>query len=167
VLLSDQQSYFSQPAALFSTNRLITKTNLLSGSNEIPRLGPMVVRQPAAALTNSAPARPGFIVELCVPGEAEVSRQMLSDLVNGLKQQRLFSKVDLLSDDLRRNLADAKVSITDRDFVLALDFAEIDFQQPAHWKRPSALGPIRTQPKRSPRPPWSTSDTGTSDQNPQ
>ena len=133
VLLSDQQSYFSQPLSL-ATNRP-AKTNLLS-STEVPRLGPLLVRPTATALTNGAPAKPGFIAELCVPGDAEASRQALSELVNGLKQQRLFSKVDLLSDDLRRSLADPKVIVTDRDFVLSLDFAETDFQQPVRLKKP-------------------------------
>ncbi|HTL17491.1 MAG TPA: cell division protein FtsA, partial [Patescibacteria group bacterium] len=93
LLLADQQSYFSQPPSLLATNRLSTKTNLVAGTNEIPRLGPLVVRPPASVLTNTAPARPGFIAELCVPGDAEASRQALSELVNSLKQQRLFSKV--------------------------------------------------------------------------
>src|SRR5204863_2195148 len=113
--------------------------------------GPPSVRPPAA-LTNAAPARPGFIAELCVPGDAESSRQTLSDLVNGLKQQRLFSKVDLLSDDLRRSLADPKVMVPERSYVLALDFAETDFQQPAHWKRPTLPAPAR--PRHGVRPGW-------------
>jgi Tfp pilus assembly PilM family ATPase len=156
VLLADQQSYFSQPPALLSTNRP-AKTNLLGSAIEAPRLGPLLTRPAASALTNSALARPGFIAELCVPGDAEASRQALSELVNGLKQQRLFSKVDLLSDDLRRSLADPKVTVTDRDFVLALDFAETDFQQPARWKRPSAAG-SRPLSKRAARPSINTSD---------
>ncbi len=157
VLLADQQSYFSQPPALLSTNRPV-RTNLLGGPIDFPRLGPIAVRLPLAALTNAAPARPGFIAELCVPGNAEASRQMLSELVNELKQQRLFSKVDLLSDDLRRSLADAKVTVADRNFVLALDFAETDFQQPARWKRPATLGPLRPS-KRAARSNWTTPET--------
>jgi Tfp pilus assembly PilM family ATPase len=158
VLLADQQSYFSQTPALLSTNRP-AKTNLLGAAIDVPRLGPLVVHPPASALISGAPARPGFIAELCVPGDAEASRQSLSELVNGLKQQRLFSKVDLLSDDLRRNLADPKVIISDRDFVLALDFAETDFQQPARWRRPTPSGPSRPPGKRAARPNWTTSDT--------
>jgi hypothetical protein len=149
VLLSDQQSYFSQPPAQVSTNRP-AKTNLLGASIEAPRLGPLLTRSATAALTNSSLARPGFIAELCVPGDAEASRQALSELVNGLKQQRLFSKVDLLSDDLRRSLADPKVIVSDRDYVLALDFAETDFQLPARWKRPAPAA--RTLSKRASRP---------------
>jgi hypothetical protein len=154
VLLADQQSYLSQPPALASTNRP-AKTNLLGSAIEVPRLGPQSVRPLTPTLTNAAPARPGFIAELCVPGDAEASRQALSELVNGLKQQRLFSKVDLLSDDLRRNLADAKVTLPDRDFVLALDFAETDFQQPVRWRR---SGANRPPSKRAARPAWTTSE---------
>ena len=126
VLLADQQSYFSQPPALLSTNRP-AKTNLLGAALDAPRLAPLLTGLSPSSLTNASPARPGFIAELCVPGDAEAARQVLSELVNDLKQQRLFSKVDLLSDDLRRSLADPKVTITDRDFVLSLDFAETRF----------------------------------------
>ncbi|HLH53782.1 MAG TPA: hypothetical protein VKY92_09220 [Verrucomicrobiae bacterium] len=158
VLLADQQSYFSQAPALLSTNRP-ARTNLLSATAESPHLGPPVVRPSAASLTNSVLARPGFITELCVPGDAEASRQALSELVNGLKQQRLFSKVDLLSDDLRRSLADPKVVVTDRDYVLALDFAETDFQQPVKWRRSGPQNQGRGTLKRFPRPGWQAPDS--------
>jgi Tfp pilus assembly PilM family ATPase len=165
VLLSDQSTYFSQPPAAQSTNRP-PKTNLLTTSLEQPRLGPLAAR-PAANVTNSSLARPGFIAELCVPGDAEASRQLLSELVNSLKQERLFSKVDLLSDDLRRNLADSKVCVTDRDFVLALDFAQTDFQQPIRWRRVTAPGPTRNGTRSSVRQPYNTPDSsGPSGPNP-
>jgi len=162
VLLADQQSYFSLPPALLSTNRP-AKTNLLGAAIDVPRLGPMVVHPPTSVVSNSAPSRPGYIAELCVPGDAEASRQMLSQLVNGLKQQRLFSKVDLLSDDLRRSLADPKVTVPDRDFVLALDFAETDFQQPVRPRRPGQ----RSSSRRTVRPGWAPAESaGTPSQTP-
>jgi hypothetical protein len=73
-------------------------------------------------------------------------------LVDELKEQRLFSKVDLLSDDLRRQLADPKVVVPDRDFVLALDFAETEFQQPLPPRKPLPVGPSRTTSRRAGRP---------------
>jgi hypothetical protein len=155
VLLADQSTYFSQPMALQATNRP-AKTNLLTASIETPRLQPLAAR-PSPSLTNNFPARPGFIAELCVPGDAEASRQVLSELVYALKQERLFSKVDLLSDDLRRNLADPKVCITDRDFVLALDFSLTDFQQPIRWQRIPTPGAPRA-PRPALRPGWNNSD---------
>jgi hypothetical protein len=91
----------------------------------------------------------------------------LSELVNSLKQERLFSKVDLLSDDLRRNLADSKVCVTDRDFVLALDFAQTDFQQPIRWRRVTAPGPMRNGTRSAVRQPYNTPDSsGPSGPNP-
>jgi Tfp pilus assembly PilM family ATPase len=157
VLLADQQSYFSQPPALLSTNRP-ARTNLV-GTIEPLRPAASAPRALPTAITNLALARPGFIVELCVPGEAESSRQVLSDLVNSLKQQRLFSKVDLLSDDLRRSLADPKVTLADRDYVLALDFAETDFLQPARWKKSTVSIPPRPPARRTARPSWESSET--------
>lgn len=152
VLLADQQSYFSRPPALLSTNRP-ARTNLLGAPVETGRATPLASSTPMIATTNSAPVKPGFIAELCVPGEPESSRQMLSEVVNALKEKPLFSKVDLLSDDLRRDLADPKVVVPDRYYVLALDFAVSDFQQPVRWKR--------IPPRRVPRPQrsgWSTPD---------
>src|SRR5262249_44244161 len=153
VLLADQQSYFIMPPALLSTNRP-AKTNLLGAALDAARFG---LRPSPAILTNVAPARPGLIAELCVPGEAEASRQTLSELVNGLKQQLLFSKVDLLSDDLRRSLADPKVMVPDRNFVLALDFAQTDFQQPVHLKKPGSATPWKST-KRANRSAWPTGE---------
>lgn len=135
VLVSDQHSYFSRPPALLSTNRP-ADTNLLA-----PLVGPSPLfagaggRPTAATLTNLFPAKPGLIAEVCIPGDAEAARNVLSKLVNHLKAQPLFARVDLLSEDLRRSLADPKVILPDRHFALALDFAETDFYQPVRLKK--------------------------------
>jgi len=145
VLLADQQTYFSLPA-LSSTNKT-PSTNIFPETPE--RSGPAVSSSssPATASTNVSPAKPGLIAELCIPGDAEGSRRVLSQFVKELKQKPLFSKVDLLSDDLRRNFADPKVIVPERDFVLALDFAVTDFQPAPHPKKP----PGRLLPKRAAR----------------
>jgi hypothetical protein len=106
------------------------------------------------------PAKPGFIVELCIPEDADGARRVRRELVDELKEQRLFSKVDLLSDDLRRNLADPKVIIPDRDFVLALDFAETEFQQALPPKKPPASSPLRPPVRRVARPSWAAPESG-------
>jgi hypothetical protein len=134
VLLADQQSYFSQPPALLLTNRPV-RTNLFGATLDLARAALLPFRTPGPALTNGLPAKPGFIAELVVPGEAEAARHVIREVVNGLKEQPLFSKVDLLSDDLRRSLADPKVAVPDRQFVLALDFAGTDFRQPLPLKK--------------------------------
>ena len=152
VLLADQQTYFSRPPALLSTNRP-ARTNLLGAPLESARPAPLVPGAPFVASTNTAPVKAGYIAELCVPGDAENSRQVLGDVVNGLKQQSLFSKADLLSDDLRRDLADPKVIVPDRHYVLALDFAATDFQQPLRIRRPP---PRHGRPARTA---WPAQDT--------
>jgi hypothetical protein len=104
--------------------------------------------------TNLAPAKPGYIAELCIPEEdADGARQVRRELVDELQEQQLFSKVDLLSDDLRRNLADPKVVIPDRDFVLVLDFAGAEFQQPLLLKRPPPGSSSRVGARRAARLP--------------
>lgn len=159
VLLADQQSYFTMPPALLSTNRP-AKTNLIGAALEAAQATPFALRSSSIPLTNSAPAKPGLIAELCVPGDAETARQVLSEVVNGLKQQLLFSKVDLLSDDLRRSLADPKVIVTDRFFALSLDFAQTDFQQPVRLKpQPGSSGP-RNGRRRGTWPPAAADGTG-------
>ena len=89
-----------------------------------------------------------------MPEEPEAARVALSQIVKELKQQKLFSKVDLLSDDLRRSLADPKVTVADRDFVLSLDFAETDFQQSLRKKSP------RNSPRATARPTTTGIDDG-------
>jgi Tfp pilus assembly PilM family ATPase len=162
VVVADQQSYFSGPQMAASTNKL-ARTNAVATAVERPRFTLPEPGGSAGAATNVSPAKPGLIAELCIPTEPETARPMISQLVYELKQQRLFSKVDLLSDDLRRNLADPKVTLPDPDrhFVLALDFAETDFQQPLRLKK--LAGPLlqpRPSPKRTGRPVSTPADSG-------
>jgi hypothetical protein len=127
VVVADQQSYFSAPLPPPSTNRP-ARTNI---SVSLPE------RSPApGTVTNISQAKPGLIAELSVPEDAERARSLLSELVTGLRRGKLFSKADLLSDDLRRNIADPKVVLPERHFVLSLDFAETDYQQPVKIRAP-------------------------------
>jgi Tfp pilus assembly PilM family ATPase len=137
VLIADQQSYFSRPPLPPSTNAPV-KTNIMGAPIDFPHSPLFGWRTPVSSLTNLISARPGYIVGLCVPGDAEAARRTVGELVNGLKHQPLFTKADLLSDDLRRNLADPKVTLPDRNFVLALDFAETEFQQPVPSRKTSS-----------------------------
>jgi len=115
---------------------------------------------PAATSTNLSPAKAGFIAELCIPEDADGARRVRLELVDQLKQQRLFSKVDLVSGDLLRNLADSKVVVPDRDFVLALDFAATEFQQPLPPRKPPAGTPARAATRRGLRPPSTPLESG-------
>jgi Tfp pilus assembly PilM family ATPase len=148
VLVADQQTYFSANPPMLITN---AQTNAVATIAE--RLSHLF-GSPLLGLTNSAPAKPGLIAELCVPEEPEAARVALSHIVKELKQQKLFSKVDLLSDDLRRNLAEPKVTIPDRDFVLSLDFSELEFQQSLRKKNP------RNAPRATARQTSSATDDG-------
>jgi hypothetical protein len=125
VVVADQLSYFDAPLPPPSTNRPA-------------RINISVTPPPstAATATNLSLAKPGLIAELSVPEDAEHARSMLSELVAELRKSKLFSKADLLSDDLRRNIADPKVVLPERHFVLSLDFAETDYQQPVKIKAP-------------------------------
>ena len=142
VLIADQQSYFTAPAAAGSTNKP-AKTGLGSGAEKNPVGG-------SQGSTNLNSARPGMIAELVVPEDAELARVTLSQLVKELKQQPLFSKVDLLSEDLRRDLADPKVVVPGRDYVLALDFASTNLVQPLPGRKRS-LPTVKPEASQGPR----------------
>lgn len=153
VLFADQQSYFNQPAGLHLTNTL-SPTNVfavLGGRGKGLGAAAGDRSAPAVTSTNLSPAKPGFIAELCIPEDADGARRVRRELVDELKQQRLFSKVDLLSDDLRRNLAESRVVIPDRNFVLALDFAATDFLQPLPPRKPLPGLQHRANGARAPR----------------
>lgn len=127
VLVADQQSYFNPPQSMVSTDRT-GKTN-----NSPAILGPFLPATPVTApppQTNASPARYGLVAELTSNEGAETARAGLGQMVNSLKQQPLFAKVDSLSDDLRRNLAEPPVIIPDRHFALALQFSETAFATP-------------------------------------
>jgi hypothetical protein len=144
VLIADQQSYFTLPLTLNSTNTP-GKTNLVASTAASSPFGPA---GNSWTLQNyPLPARPGFIAELCIPEEAETARRSLDQIVGELQQKRLFLRADLLSEDLRRALADPKVVIPERQFVLHLDFAETEFLKAASGKRISGASPSRG-PKR-------------------
>jgi Tfp pilus assembly PilM family ATPase len=147
VVLADQQSYFSQPPALSTTNK--------PASTNLP-----VFAAVSPGTTNLSIAKPGVIVELSIPEEPESVRRLLSQLVSDLNEQRLFAKVDLLSPDLRRDLADPKVTIPGEHRVLALDFAATEFQQPVPHRKAAAASPSRVSPRRAVRPAWPQAESG-------
>ncbi len=160
VLLADQQTYFTLTQGPPSTNKL-SWTNLLPVTAASRPKGALPdFTAGSATSTNLSPAKPGFIAELCIPEDADSARHIRRQLVDDLKEQRLFSKVDLLSDDLRRNLADPKVIIPDRDYVLVFDFAETEYQQPLPPRKPLPGSLSRTTPRRLPRPALPPTENG-------
>jgi hypothetical protein len=139
VLLADQQSYFNSPRNVGSGAKPAAPTSTNVVAQPSPSLSALAGLTPLG--TNTSPAKPGLIAELSVPEDPEAARIILSQLVRDLKQQKLFSKVDLLSDDLRRSLADPKVIVVDKDFTLALDFAVTDFQPAARSRKAGSPAP--------------------------
>lgn len=120
VLLADQQTYFSHPPTLAGTNKPA------AAPVGEPEVGPRL-----REATNASPARPGLIAELCIPDTADGARSTLGLMVSNLKKSPIFARVDLLSEDLRRSLADPKVLVRERHFALALDFTVTELQTPA------------------------------------
>jgi Tfp pilus assembly PilM family ATPase len=140
VLLADQQSYFSQPPTAATT---AATTNKPAASPNLAGLGSVTV-------TNTSPAKPGCIAELCIPGDPDAGRQVLSAVVNGLKKDPAFVSVDLLSEDLHRSLADPKVVLPDRHFTLAFDFATTEFQSPIAPRKTGSSGLTRATQRPNP-----------------
>ena len=125
VLLADQQTYFTQPLPVVATNAA-GATNPAAA----PRRLPAWMTNAVAGGSNASPAKPGFIAELCIPEPAEAARRTFSDVVSALKPDTLFARVDSLSDDLRRELANPQVLLPDRHFALALDLANAQWPHP-------------------------------------
>jgi hypothetical protein len=140
VLLADQQSYFSHTPTLTPTNKATSLAEM--------------ARARTATSTNASAAKAGYIAELCVPEDSDGARLVLSSVVNDLKKDPTFARVDLLSEDLRRSLADSKVILPERHFTLALDFATTEFQPPAQPRKPRPLVPGRAMSR--PTPPVTT-----------
>lgn len=134
VLLADQQTYFTQPLPVVPTNAP-GATNALAAAR---RAALAMTNYSAAFGTNGLPWRPGFVAELCVPEDAEPARRTFSQVVNDLKQDPLFARVDSLSEDLRRPLADPGVLLADRHFALSLELAEAQWPRLAVPKRRSS-----------------------------
>ncbi len=149
VLFADQRTYFSYPPAHLSTNRP-PRTNSVAAADEGLRFnqsGEPNLLTASASSTNAGPPRLGFIAELCIPDDAETARKTLRELVGQLDKQSIFSRVDLLSDDLRRNVAEAKITIPDRHFALTLDLARTEFQQ--SFPRPGLVPGFRAPVRRT------------------
>ena len=138
VLVADQRTYFAQPPA--ATNRpaiTVTETELTVRSRDT---------------TNASPARPGLIAELCIPEDEDAARSTLSQVVNSLKKAPVFVRVDELSKDLRRSLADPKVLVPERHFALALDFTNTEFHAGSSAKRFRLPPPGRLPTNLAPNP---------------
>ncbi len=120
VLFADQQSYFSHSAETPATNK---------------PAAPLDFVRVRSIVTNTSPVKPGCIAELCVPEDSDTARQVLSALVGELKKDPTYARVDLLSEDLRRKVADPTVILPEKYFALALDFAANEFQPPAQPRK--------------------------------
>jgi Tfp pilus assembly PilM family ATPase len=141
VLAADQQTYFTMPGGPLNSTNKSTRMNSMPDRAGLNSQG---------VSTNGSAARPGMIAELCIPEDAEIARVTLSQMVKELKQQPLFSKVDLLSEDLRRDLADPSVLLTNRHYALALEFAETNHLQQVQTRKRMAP---RGVPRRTTRTP--------------
>jgi len=144
VLIADQQTYFTQPLPSISTNKVAaTNSTPASASSTLPG----GLASSWIMWTNISLAKPGVIAELCIPEEDETARRLLGQIVSELQHQRVFAIADRLAEDQRRALADPKVVIPDREFVLRLDYNETDFQKSSPKRSPT------TSPGRFPRRP--------------
>ena len=114
-----------------------------AGPRTSPATNPPPAVRPLLAATNVAPALPRreYILELCVPSEGEPLRRILSDLVANLKRNVLFSRVDSLPPERKRDWVDPKVAISNHVFAVALEIAGKELPRPsAEITRPSSAG---------------------------
>jgi Tfp pilus assembly PilM family ATPase len=82
-----------------------------------------------SAGTNPPQGHLEFVAEVSIPQEGDAMRAQLSQIVSGLQQhrkpsgagERLFSRVDTLPAERKRNLVDPRAVITNRYFALAME----------------------------------------------
>lgn len=108
LLFADSASYANCPIAVPPGTNAPAATNLIA-------------MPPAATLTNLAPARREFVAELCIPQDGDEARRILNQVVTDLKQSKLYSKVDALPPERKRNLVDARVILTNHVFAVAME----------------------------------------------
>ncbi len=116
VLFADQPSYFASR----TTNLFQHQRPAFNGT------------------TNMLPQRSGFIAELCINQEGEAMRQTLGQVVGELKQSSMFSNVDTLPSDLRRDMAQTDVILPGRHFALSLELVSSDFAPVPLEEKPAA-----------------------------
>jgi len=140
VLVADQQSYFSYVPPPVGTNNSPTNppVPIVSGFRS-PSSERRSEGFSSPGHTDYVGAKPGLIAELSMAEGAEASRAVLSQLVSQIKEQKVFARIDLLSEDLRRNLAVPWVVVTDRHYALALDFAVTEMQHAVPPRRSPAV----------------------------
>ncbi|MCP5524009.1 MAG: hypothetical protein H7A46_20935 [Verrucomicrobiales bacterium] len=80
--------------------------------------------------TNALPVDPAvaareFVIEVCLPSEGAVQRSNLSEIVNRLREDSIFSKVDTLPPERHRDLVDPSVVISNHLFSMSLRMAGV------------------------------------------
>jgi hypothetical protein len=80
--------------------------------------------------TNALPPDPAvspreFVIEVCLPSEGAVQRSNLSQIVNRLRQDTIFSKVDTLPPERHRDLVASGVVVSNHVFSVSLRMAGV------------------------------------------
>ncbi len=115
VLFADSYSYYHQ------------QENLVISANGPVRSGPALFPLPlesADQVTNS------FIAEISTSMYPLEANQALSELIDQLKRNSLFRKVDILSPDQRRRLAHDAVLVPGGHYAISIALNENEFQSP-------------------------------------
>jgi Tfp pilus assembly PilM family ATPase len=134
VLFADADSYYAEPA-------------LPPPTNAPPAAAPAAA---GVRLTNA------FVAEFSTSLDAVSARAMLSAMIDGFKEARFFSKVDILSEDQRRRLVPDSVLVPQGHYALSFTPDENEFTasplspeemrrlvQPAGAERAAGPGPAR------------------------
>lgn len=80
--------------------------------------------------TNALPPDPAvasreFVIEVCEPGEVGIWMSNLTRIVNRLREDTIFSKVDALPPERRRELVDPAVIVENRLYAMSLRMAGV------------------------------------------
>ena len=112
--------------ALLADFKSYTNSTTLDVTNEAP-IGPQPLRRTTVQTNVVARTQPplmSLIAELTIPGEEQTSLQLLSAIVEELKNRPTFERVDRLSTDQKINLLASKYVLTGMTYSVRIDIKD-------------------------------------------
>lgn len=104
-----------------------------------------------ALLPDPAVAAREFVLEVCEPGELGVLMSNLTQIVNRLRDDTIFSKVDALPPERRRDLVNPAVIVANHVYAISLRMAGVAPHPPQALSLPVPVVPPPSAPGREGR----------------
>ncbi|MCX8107349.1 MAG: hypothetical protein N3G20_00945 [Verrucomicrobiae bacterium] len=93
-----------------------------------------------------------YVAEVCIPAQGEPARRILSQFIASLKQVGVFTKVDALPTERKRELVDPRVFISNQVYGVAMEVPTQALPQPVAYDIKQSR-PTESKRKAIPAPP--------------